>query len=192
MHTMSLTRPDNTYYMDTCASSHTAALQGNFSSFSNLSHLNQKLIVGRGQGMPIPGLGHTDLPTSHKHKPLNLDHVLHTPQIIKKLIYVQQLTTDNNFFVSFDHSGFSVIDFHTGILPMRCDSLGNLYPVTIPYPFVGLTSGLRHSRLGHPISSTLQSLHRNKFISCYICSLRLFVILVCLANMLCCHLFRPK
>jgi hypothetical protein len=56
MHTMSLTPPDGTWYMDTGASSHTATSQGNLSSFSNLSHLNQKLIVGSGQDIPVQGL----------------------------------------------------------------------------------------------------------------------------------------
>jgi len=89
MHTMSLTLPDSTWYMDTGASSHTATSQGNLSSYSNLSHLNQNLIVGSGQGISIQGSGHTTLPTSHKQKPLNLNNVLHTPQIIKNLISVR-------------------------------------------------------------------------------------------------------
>ncbi|MCH85036.1 hypothetical protein A2U01_0005877 [Trifolium medium] len=164
MHIMSLTPPDSTWYMDTGASSHTAASQDNLSSYSNLSHLNQKQIVGSGQGIPIQGSGHTTLPTSHNHKPLHLNHVLHTPQIIKNLIYVRQLTTDNNVSISFDPFGFSVIDFRTGTPLMRCDSLGDLYPVTSPSHFAGLASSLWHNRLGHPSSSTLQSLHRNKFI----------------------------
>jgi len=67
MHTMYLTPLDNTWYMDTRASSHTAASQGNLTSYFNLSHLNQKLIVGTGQGIPIQGSGHTTLPTSYKH-----------------------------------------------------------------------------------------------------------------------------
>ncbi|GAU39791.1 hypothetical protein TSUD_219660 [Trifolium subterraneum] len=53
----------------------------------------------------------------------------------------------------------------TGIPLMRCDSFGDLYPVTSPSHFAGLASSIWHSRLGHPSSSTLQSLHRNKFIS---------------------------
>ena len=80
MHTMSLAAPpDHQWYMDTGATSHTAASQGNLTSYSNLNHLNQKLIVGSGQGILIQGSGHTTLPTFHKHKPLDLNHVLHTP-----------------------------------------------------------------------------------------------------------------
>lgn len=164
MHTMSLTPPDSTWYMDTGASSHVAASQGNLSSYSNLSHLNQKLFVGSGQGIPIQGSGHTTLPTSHKHKPLKLTHVLHTPKIVKNLISVRQLTTDNNVSVSFDPFGFSVHDFQTGIPLMRCDSPGELYPVTTSYPFAGLAHTIWHDRLGHPSSSALQSLRNNKFI----------------------------
>lgn len=48
---------------------------------------------------------------------------------------------------------------------MRCDSLNDLYLVTNLYPFASLDCSLRHNRPGHPSSSTLQSLHRNKFIS---------------------------
>jgi len=130
MHTMSLTPPDNTWYLDTGASSHTTTSQCNLTSYSNLSHLNQKLIVGSGQGIPIQRYGHTTLPTSQKHKPLNLNNVLHTPQIIKKLIYVRQLTTDNNVSLSLDLFDFSIFDFETEISLMRCNSHGNLYPIT--------------------------------------------------------------
>ncbi|XP_057433631.1 uncharacterized protein LOC130726387 [Lotus japonicus] len=53
MHTMTLAPPDSTWYMDTGASSHVAASPGNLTSYSNLSHLNQKLYVGSGQGISI-------------------------------------------------------------------------------------------------------------------------------------------
>ncbi|PNX99474.1 hypothetical protein L195_g022740, partial [Trifolium pratense] len=42
----------------------------------------------------------------------------------------------------------------TGIPLMRCDSRGDLYPVTTPSSFVGLTSSLWHDRLGHPGAQT--------------------------------------
>lgn len=106
MHTMCRTPLDDIWCMDTNASSHIEMSQGNLSSFSNLSHLNQKLFVGRGQGIPIQGFGHITLPTSDKHKPLNLTYVLHTPQIVKNFISVWNLTNDNNVFVSFDPFGF--------------------------------------------------------------------------------------
>jgi len=162
---MYLSPPENTWNMNTRASSHTTTSGGNLTSYSNLSHLNHKLNVGSGQGIPSQGSGHTTLPISHKHKPLNLTHILHTPHIIKNLIFVRQLTTNNNVSVSFDPFGFSVTDFQTGIPLMRCDSVDDLYHVTSPSNFTGLTSSLWHSRLGHPSFSILQSLHKNKFLS---------------------------
>jgi len=87
-------------------------------SYSNLRHLNQRLIIGSGQGIPIHGLDHIILPTSNHHKPL-----------------------------------------------MRCDSVGDLYPVTSLTPFVGLANSVWHNHLGHPNSCILQYLRMNKFIT---------------------------
>ncbi|GAU50542.1 hypothetical protein TSUD_409860, partial [Trifolium subterraneum] len=95
MHTMSLHTPDNQWYMDTGATSHTAASRGNLSSYFPLSNSNQKVIVGSGHGIPIHGTGHTQIATSHQ--PLHLNE--------------------------------------TGIPLMRCDSHGDLYPVTTPSSF---------------------------------------------------------
>jgi len=94
VHTMSLQTPDNQWYMDTGATSHTTASRGNLSSYFPLSNSNQKVIVGSGHGIPIHGTGYTQIATSHQ--PLHLNHVLHAPKIIKNLISVRQLTTDNN------------------------------------------------------------------------------------------------
>lgn len=54
------------------------------------------------------------------------------PKIIKNLIYVIWLTTNNIVYVSFDPLGFTVSDFQMGILLMRYDNRGDLYPVTTP------------------------------------------------------------
>lgn len=149
----------------TGVSSHIAASQGNLSSDSNLSHLNKKLFFGNEQGIPIQGSGHTTLPISHIHKQLNLTHVLHTPRIVKKLVFVQQLITGSNVFVSCDSFGFLVNDFPTVTPLMRCNILGDLYPVTTSYLFDDLTNSLWRGRLGHSNYSALQFLHSNKVIS---------------------------
>lgn len=104
--------------------------------------ISQKRFVGWGRGIPILGSEDTNLSTSHKHKFLNLTRVLHTPQIIKILIFVRQITTYNNIYVSFDTFGFSVNEFHMGILLMICDSLGDLFLVTTFYPLAGLDYSL--------------------------------------------------
>lgn len=64
VHTMSLTPPNDTWYLNTGASSHIAASQGNLLSYSNLSHLNLKMFLGRGQVIIIQGSEYTTIPTS--------------------------------------------------------------------------------------------------------------------------------
>ncbi|XP_021717926.1 uncharacterized protein LOC110685710 [Chenopodium quinoa] len=94
MHTMTLSQPDPSWYIDTGATSHMTSSIGDFSSYFNLSnHPNNGIVVGNGHTIPI-------------------------------------FTTDNSVTVEFDPFGFSVKDFQTGMPIMRCDSRGDLYPIT--------------------------------------------------------------
>ncbi|GJR79247.1 ribonuclease H-like domain-containing protein [Tanacetum coccineum] len=79
-----------------------------------------------------------------------------------------QFVRDNNCTVEFDEFGFSVKDFGTRQILLRCDSTGDLYPVTNPTtPQAFLVSQHTwHQRLGHPRSDVLRSLVSNNFISC--------------------------
>nr|GEW44760.1 puromycin-sensitive aminopeptidase-like isoform X2 [Tanacetum cinerariifolium] len=118
---------DPTWHMDTGASSHL-----NFNS-SNLSTIFTKRLVpsvhvGDGKSIPVTNTGHSIIP-SH-HRPLHLHNVLVTPNIIKNLISVRQFTRDNNCTIEFDAFGFSVKDYLTRHMLLRCDSSGDLYPVT--------------------------------------------------------------
>ncbi|GJR31715.1 hypothetical protein Tco_1107947 [Tanacetum coccineum] len=115
--------------MDTGASSHL-----NFNA-SNLSTIFDKRLfpsvhVGDGKSIPVTNTGHSIIP-SH-HRPLHLHNVLVTPNIIKNLISVRQFTRDNNCTIEFDAFGFSVKDYLTRHILLRCDSSGDLYPVTKP------------------------------------------------------------
>lgn len=63
-------------------------------------------------------------------------------------------------------------DYRTQIPILRCDSTGDLYPltqpnaqVTSPSAFAALSQDLWHRRLGHPSSSSLRILNKNNFIS---------------------------
>lgn len=127
MHTLSLNPPDANWYMDTGATSHMMSNGGILSSYSNVSN-NCGIIVGNGHSVPICGYGHTNL--SAPHPPLVLKNVLHAPHLIKNLMYVCKFTTDNNVSVEFDPFGFSVKDFRTGQIFMRCRSRGDLYPIS--------------------------------------------------------------
>ncbi|XP_021744631.1 uncharacterized protein LOC110710614 [Chenopodium quinoa] len=82
MHTMTLSQPDPSWYMDTGATSHMTSSNGNLSSYFNLSNHYNGIIVGSGHTIPIHGCGHTTLPSPNP--PLSLTNVLHAPKIIKK------------------------------------------------------------------------------------------------------------
>ncbi|GKD86203.1 hypothetical protein Tco_1357357, partial [Tanacetum coccineum] len=45
-------------------------------------------------------------------------------------LFVRKFTRDNDVSVEFDAYGFSVKDYQTRRLLLRCDSTGDLYPVT--------------------------------------------------------------
>ncbi|GJZ87221.1 ribonuclease H-like domain-containing protein, partial [Tanacetum coccineum] len=142
---------DSTWHMDTGDSSHL-----NFNS-SNLSTIFDKRLfsyvhVDDGKSIPVTNTGHNIIP-SH-HRPLHLHNVLVTPNIIKNLIYVRQFTRDNNCTIEFDAFGFSVKDYLTRHILLRCDSSGDLYPVTkpstSPIAFLSTSASTWHQRLGHP------------------------------------------
>lgn len=62
---------------------------------------------------------------------ISLNNVLPAPQLIKNLVSVRQFTIDNNVYVEFDSFEFSVKNFQTEILIMRCNSSDDLYPIII-------------------------------------------------------------
>ncbi|PNY17819.1 hypothetical protein L195_g014571 [Trifolium pratense] len=171
MQNLSLNVPDENWYMDTGTTSHMTTSQGTLSSYSNLS-INKNIVVGSGQEIPIRGYGQTYL--SPPHPPLSLNNVLHAPKLIKNLISVRRFTIDNNVSIEFDPFGFSVKDIQTGMPLMRCESTGDLYPITTtarpqphsPSTFAALSPILWHNRLGHPEANDLNSLRNNKFIEC--------------------------
>ncbi|GJW06194.1 hypothetical protein Tco_1568617 [Tanacetum coccineum] len=124
-HTM--THQDPSWNMDTGASSHLADNTSILTSFSNLS-IYPYIFVGNGNSIPVTHTGHSFLHTSYK--PLHLNHILVTPHINKNLIYVRKFTRDNDVSVEFDAYGFSVKDYQTQKILLRCDSTGDLYLVT--------------------------------------------------------------
>ncbi|GKA14952.1 ribonuclease H-like domain-containing protein [Tanacetum coccineum] len=155
--------------MDTGASSHLADNIGILTSFSN-SSMYLSVFVGNGHSTPVTHTGHSFLHTSSK--PLHLNHILVTPNIIKNLISVHQFTRDNDVSVGFDAYGFSIKDYQTGQLLLRCDSTGDLYPVTHQpssqtlVVLLSFSSTTWHKRLGHPRDDVLRRLESRNLISC--------------------------
>ncbi|GJQ99103.1 ribonuclease H-like domain-containing protein [Tanacetum coccineum] len=114
----------------------------------------------------LVGDGNSTLPTPYR--PLHLNNVLVTPNIVKILISVRQFVRENKCTIEFDEFGFSVKDFRTRQILLRCDSTGDLYPVTsLSYPQAFLVGQQTwHQRPGHPGSDVLRSLVSNNLISC--------------------------
>ncbi|GJW64952.1 ribonuclease H-like domain-containing protein [Tanacetum coccineum] len=164
-----MTPQDPTWHMDTGASSH---LNFNISNLSTIfdKRLFSSVHVGDGNSIPVINTGHSIIPSIQR--PLHLHHVLVTPNIIKNIIYVRQFTRDNNCTIEFDAFGFSVKDFLTRHILLRCDSSGDLYPVTkpstTPTAFLSTSTSTWHQRLGHPGDEVLLSLVSCQLISCSI------------------------
>nr|GEZ69179.1 ribonuclease H-like domain-containing protein [Tanacetum cinerariifolium] len=144
-----------TWNFDTSASSHLNNSVTNLSEVFNLC-MYPSVLVGDGHAIPVTNTGHSILPTFVRS--LHLNNVFITPYIIKNLISVRQFICDNNCTIEFDAFGFSVKDFMTRRVLLRCDSTGDLYLVThpspIPHAFL-VSQHMWHQRLGHPGDGTL-------------------------------------
>ncbi|GJX49056.1 ribonuclease H-like domain-containing protein, partial [Tanacetum coccineum] len=152
--------------MDTGASSHLNNSTTSLSTVLN-SCMYSTVLVGDGHSIPVTNTGHRILPTPLKS--LRLNNVLIIPHIVKNLISVRQFVRDNDCTIEFDSFGFSVKDFMTRRVLFRCDSTGDLYPVTAPSPFPHaflVSQHMWHQRLGHPGSDVLCRLVSNNVISC--------------------------
>nr|GEU70300.1 uncharacterized mitochondrial protein AtMg00810-like [Tanacetum cinerariifolium] len=75
---------------------------------------------------------------------------------------VNMATLNNNCIVKFDAFGFSVKDFLTRHILLRCDSSGDLYPVTqpspVPHALLYVSPSTWHQHLGDPDEDVLRSL----------------------------------
>lgn len=131
------------------------------------------IFVGNGSHISIHGSGHTTL--QPPFLPLKLSNILHARNLIKNLLSICRLTTDNFVIIEFNPFGYLMKDYQTQIHILRCDRTRDMYPlslpnahVTNPSTFVALSQDLWHRLLGYPGSSSLYVLNKNKFI--YVCS----------------------
>ncbi|GJZ66374.1 ribonuclease H-like domain-containing protein [Tanacetum coccineum] len=151
---------------DTGASSHLNNSVNSLSEIFNMC-MYSSISVADGHSIPVTNTGHNILPTPTRS--LHLNNVLITPHIVKNLIYVRQFVRDNNCTIEFDAFGFSVKDFLTRRVLLRCDSTRDLYPVTAPSPIPHaflVSQHTWHQRLGHPGCKVLRRLVSSNFISC--------------------------
>jgi len=95
------------WYLDSGASHHLSPSLQNINSVSSYQG-NLQVMVGNGKLLHIRHIGSKSLKS--KHKTLNLNHVLQTFQIIKNLISVSKLCSDNDVLVEFGSNFFVVKD----------------------------------------------------------------------------------
>ncbi|GKD74092.1 ribonuclease H-like domain-containing protein, partial [Tanacetum coccineum] len=85
---------------------------------------------------------------------------------------VRQFTRDNDVSVELDAYDFLVKDYQTGRLLLRCDSTGDLYPVTqqpssqTPVVLLSFSSTTWYRFMGHPGDDVLRRLESRDLISC--------------------------
>ncbi|GJZ23931.1 ribonuclease H-like domain-containing protein [Tanacetum coccineum] len=152
--------------IDTGASSHLNNSTTSLSIVLN-SCMYSTVLVGDGHSIPVTNTSHSILPTPLKS--LRLNNVLITPHIVKNLISLRQFVRDNDCTIEFDSFGFSVKDFMTRRVLLRCDSTRDLYPVTAPSPIPHaflVSQHTWHQHLGHSRSDVLRRLVSNNVISC--------------------------
>ncbi|GJU06162.1 ribonuclease H-like domain-containing protein [Tanacetum coccineum] len=157
---------DPTWNMDTGASSHFNSHTSNLNTVYNKC-LYPSVCVGDSKSILVTNIDHRILPTLNC--PLHLHNVLVTPNIIKILIFFHQFTRDNNCTVEFNAFGFSIKDFLNCHILLRCDSSGDLYPVTSPSPtphaLLSMSPRTWQQYLGHPGEDVLRPLKSRQYIS---------------------------
>ena len=113
MKTLSLSTPDEQFYMDTSATFHMTRSQGTLLPYFPLKHqFNNVIVVGNGNLIPILGHGHISFTSSQKS--LTLKNVLYAPKLIKNFICVRKFTLDNMLSVEFDPFDFFCEGFGHG------------------------------------------------------------------------------
>ncbi|CAL9232750.1 unnamed protein product, partial [Arabidopsis halleri] len=170
-NTLALQDPsDSQWYMDSGATAHLTSGSGkNLQTIFNPS-IRKTVIVGNGGCIPVAATG--SLTLVNKPRPLSLQNVLVTPDIIKNLISVRRFTKDNTCSIEFDLFGFSIKDLHTKKTLLRSDSTGDLYPFFPSFnknqapalAFLTQTSEIWHQRLAHPSNDALKTLISSSFL----------------------------
>lgn len=158
--------PDEGWFMDSGATLH---LSCDASSFYNSVPYqgDEQLTVGNGKQISISNIGHVSLASFHK--PIILQHVLHTPAISKRLISIARLC-DSKAFIEFYATFFLVKDLKSKKILLRGTFEDGLYKLQstarLSPPsstchataFLSLVNNtpIWHLRLGHPAASILK------------------------------------
>ena len=157
---------DASWYMDTAATDHMTNEMDKIPS--SQPYLSQdKDHLANGSGMHVTHIGQSSLPTSTSRE-LQLQNVLHVPDVTRNLLSVPRLTHDNDVFVEFHPFDVFVKDRATRDVLLSGHYQHGLYPLDAPqasqvFSSVRVKPSQWHSRLGHPASPIVRHvLHRHQ------------------------------
>jgi hypothetical protein len=97
----------NSWYLNSGASTHVAPDLNAFTSYTPYNGTD-KLCVGDGKGLNISNIRSGSLFTTSTH--LHLHNILHVLEILKPLLSISQLLTDNNVYVEFNLNSYLIKD----------------------------------------------------------------------------------
>ncbi|GJY67352.1 ankyrin repeat-containing domain, PGG domain protein [Tanacetum coccineum] len=132
-------------------------------SFCNLSGVDGLQLANQWKKMRILTTMNYPIPTQIDHKQNALSSQARNLAIgTNYKVIGRALQRVNKCTIEFDEFGFPVKDFFTRHIILRCDSFGDLYPVTTPSPIpsamLSISLSTWHQRLGHPGEEVLRSL----------------------------------
>lgn len=149
---------------------------------------SEQITIGNGQSVPIQNVGRGLLPTPSCK--LQLNQIIHAPNLSHNLLSVHKLTSGNNCYIVFDADGYILKDVKINQIITHGLNSNRVYPLCPPKPSSTKFNPSTHvasissmslwcQRLGHPSSTTLQLLCKviltlassNSFNLCTICQM---------------------
>ncbi|KAI0523408.1 hypothetical protein KFK09_005803 [Dendrobium nobile] len=121
------TQPTQDWYIDSGASSHFTNSSDNLQTPVAYQGM-ESITVVNGQNLQIANSGSGILPTPNRK--ILLSKIYHVPNLTHNLLYVSNLTNDNNVSVSFSPSGFSIKDQKTKATLLRGPCRNGLYTIS--------------------------------------------------------------
>lgn len=123
---------ENTWYMDSGATTHITNELGNLQISSDFNGA-ESVMVGNGNHIPILSIGRSSFssPVSTSHKSLFLNNILYVPQIAKNLLSISQFTYDNNVLIEFHYDCCLVKDKTSHKVLLKGSLVNGLYHIDL-------------------------------------------------------------
>lgn len=169
---------DHNWYIDTGATDH---LISDLNRLFIASHYEGKVRVEVANGTSLH-ISHIDHSKIHGlRRPLHFKNILYVPQIMKHILSIDKLVSNNNVFIEIYPNDFIVKDKITKKTLLVGKSKGGLFLVLIRHSsrFANLSTKVSssqwHQRFDHPIYIVVKSILKSNKLDCSFNLWRLFV-----------------